>query len=168
MARLFCSLAFLALALALAGLLAAGAISPPQGAEAQNPTGRLARTSGPAKVQVLDKVTARVSTLTLPIGRTLRYKTLSITAEACWRALPLEIPESIAWLRVSERSFARAGENTNNTANRSTNALQGTQDTQEEQQVFSGWLYASSPSVSSVEHPVYDLVLLSCEGEETD
>ena len=143
-------------------LLACGLAFAPNATEAQSPTGRLARTSGPAKVQVLDKVTARVSTLTLPIGRTLTYKTLSVTAEACWRALPLEIPESIAWLRVSERSFTRTGGTTTNTANRPENARQG------ERQVFSGWLYASSPSVSSVEHPVYDLVLLSCEGEETD
>ncbi|MGR4000420.1 MAG: DUF2155 domain-containing protein [Alphaproteobacteria bacterium] len=129
-------------------------------ARAQGPTGRLAPTAGEVTLQILDKVTARTDILRIPLGRELRFGTLAIRVEACWRSLPLEIPESVAWLMIDEHppGFGELGGESSQSDIRIDIRSGGVL-------VFRGWLYASSPSVSSVEHPVYDIVLLSC-GEE--
>ena len=115
------------------------------------PTGRLAETSGAARLQVLDKVTARTHVLEAPLGRPLAHDNLTITVETCWRSLPLEVPEAAAWLRIDEHP----------------RTFQGgvSRDPDAARPVFRGWVYASSPSVSPVEHAVYDVVLLSCSEE---
>ena len=139
--------------LTLAALLLSPMILTTGTARAQGPTGRLAPTSGEVTLQVLDKVTARTNTLRVPLGRDIRFGTLSVRVETCWRSLPLEVPESVAWLKVDEHPPGFGSD------------LSRRRTTSEGVSVFRGWLYASSPSVSSVEHPVYDIVLLSC-GEE--
>ena len=96
-----------------------------------------------AVLQGLDKVTARVSTFTAPIGQTVRFGTLEIIARVCDKRPPEETPESAAFLDVSE---ARAGEPTVN--------------------VFRGWMFASSPALSAMEHPVYDVWVLDCKNSQ--
>ena len=97
-----------------------------------------------AVVQALDKVTARVTTLDAPLGETVKYNTLEIIARACDKRPPEETPESTAFLDIWE---ARPGE-----------PMQG---------VFRGWMFASSPAVSAMEHPVYDVWVLDCKNPIT-
>lgn len=92
-----------------------------------------------AVLQGLDKVTARVSTIEAPVGDVVRFGTLEIIARSCDKRPPEEPPESVAFLDIWE---ARRGE-----------PAAG---------LFRGWMFASSPALSALEHPVYDVWLLDC------
>ena len=92
-------------------------------------------------LQTLDKVTARIGTLPVEIGTTVRFGTLEITAHHCAYRPPEEPPEHSAFLRIKDVGYDK------NTA---------------PQFVFSGWMFASSPAVSSLEHAVYDVTVLAC------
>ena len=92
-------------------------------------------------LQGLDKVTARVHTFQAPLGSVVRFGTLEIIAHQCDKRPPEETPESAAFLDVSE---VRQGEPT--------------------QSLFRGWMFASSPALSALEHPVYDVWVLDCLG----
>jgi hypothetical protein len=94
-----------------------------------------------AVLQGLDKVTARVTTLRAPVGQTVRFGTLQIKAAVCEKRPPEETPESAAFLDVVEQ---RAG--------------------QAPADVFRGWMFASSPGLSPMQHPVYDLWVVDCVG----
>ena len=93
-----------------------------------------------AVLQALDKVTARISTFDAPIDKTVRFGTLEIRARFCRKTPPEEAPESVAFVEIDE---VRRGE----AATRR----------------FSGWMFASSPSVSALEHPVYDVWVVDCK-----
>jgi hypothetical protein len=107
-------------------------------------TPALAEPYSVAVLQALDKVTARVTTLEAPLGETVKYNTLEIIARACDKKPPEETPESTAFLDIWE---ARPGE-----------PMQG---------VFRGWMFASSPAVSAMEHPVYDVWVVDCKNPIT-
>ena len=92
-------------------------------------------------LQGLDKVTARVHTFQAPLGSVVRFGTLEIIARQCDKRPPEETPESAAFLDISE---VRQGEPT--------------------QSLFRGWMFASSPALSALEHPVYDVWVLDCLG----
>lgn len=92
-----------------------------------------------ATLQGLDKVTARVSEFQAPVGRTVRFGSLEIVVRHCDKRPPEETPESAAFLDVWE---VRPGEPA--------------------QTVFRGWMFASSPALSAMEHPVYDVWVLDC------
>lgn len=90
-------------------------------------------------LQALDKVTARVITLQAPVGETVRFGTLEIRAAVCEKRPPEETPDSAAFLDIVEK---RAG--------------------QAPVEVFRGWMFASSPGLSPMQHPVYDLWVVDC------
>ena len=92
-----------------------------------------------AVLQGLDKVTARVSTIEAPVGQTVRFGALEIIARTCDKKAPEEPPESAAFLDIWE---VRPGEA----------AIS----------LFRGWMFASSPALSAMEHPVYDVWVLDC------
>ncbi|MEE2662382.1 MAG: DUF2155 domain-containing protein [Pseudomonadota bacterium] len=92
-----------------------------------------------ALLQGLDKITARVSTIEAPLGLTVRFGTLDIVVKRCHKRPPEEPPETTAYIEIRER---RQGENT--------------------QRLFSGWMFGSSPAVSAIEHPVYDVWVVDC------
>jgi hypothetical protein len=90
-------------------------------------------------LQGLDKITARVSEIKVPVGGTVTFGALQITARACDKHPPEEAPEAAAFLEVVE-----------------------VKPDEKPVQRFSGWMFASSPALSALEHPVYDLVVLDC------
>ena len=92
-----------------------------------------------AVLQGLDKVTARISTFEAPVGEVVRFGALEIVAKACRKRPPEEQPESAAFLDI--REVTAGGEKA---------------------AVFSGWMFASSPALSAMEHPVYDIWVLDC------
>lgn len=95
---------------------------------------------GVAVLQGLDKVTAHVVTIEAPVGQTVHFGTLEIIARACKKRRPEENPESAAFLDVWEL-----------------------RQNQPAQSLFRGWMFASSPALSAMEHPVYDIRVLDCE-----
>ena len=93
-----------------------------------------------ARLQALDKITARISTVEAPVGVVRFYGTLEITINRCAFHPPEEPPENAAFITVRDRGY----------------------DGLAPKQVFSGWIFSSSPAISALEHPVYDLTLLAC------
>lgn len=93
-----------------------------------------------AVLRALDKVTARVSTLEAPVDAETRFGTLVITPRACLVAPPIDPPERAAFLEIRDRGPRGEGRGL----------------------LFSGWMFASSPGLSALEHPIYDLWLLDC------
>ena len=97
-----------------------------------------------AILQTLDKVTGRVRGLEAPVGQTVEFGPLSIVVRACRKRPPEEPPESSAFVEITERKTAE-------TVN----------------EVFKGWMFASSPAVSALEHPVYDVWVIDCRASRT-
>jgi hypothetical protein len=123
----------------LAAILAPVAASA-QGASPSAPGGGVPELSfDTAVLQGLDKVTAKVVTIEAPVGEPVHFGTLEIVARACKKRRPEDQPESAAFLDVWE---LRPGE-----------PAAG---------LFRGWMFASSPALSAMEHPVYDIWVLDC------
>lgn len=97
-----------------------------------------------AVLRALNKITARVEELQVPINQPLTFGTLSLTVKACRVAPPEETPEAAAYLDVSE---LKPG--------------------QDDVAVFHGWMFASSPALSAMEHPVYDIWVTGCKDSST-
>jgi len=91
-------------------------------------------------LQSLDKVTAQVSRLEAPVGQFIKFGNLEIVARTCDKRPPTETPESAAFLDISE---VKPGEPPT--------------------PVFRGWMFASSPALNPMEHPVYDVWVLDCK-----
>lgn len=90
-------------------------------------------------LQGLDKITARVFTINVPIKKTVQFGKLFFTAHYCDKSLPEDPPENVAFLEISE---------------------QKTED--KKIRIFSNWMFGSSPSASALEHPVYDIWVKGC------
>jgi hypothetical protein len=131
----------LRLPLASLGLVALTALAAPLWA-----AGEQAMLPGSAALlQGLDKTTARISKFEAPIGQPVRFGTLVVTVRSCGKRPPEEAPESAAFLQIDE---THPGES---------NAPPT--------RIFSGWMFASSPAVSALEHPIYDIGVLDCKIE---
>jgi hypothetical protein len=89
----------------------------------------------------LDKITGRPTEITAPIGRPVRFATLTITVRSCYSTPASETPETSAFVQIEDR-----------------------RPDQPVRRVFSGWLYASSPGLNAVDHPLYDVWVISCKG----
>ena len=98
---------------------------------------------GTAVLPGLDKITARISTFEAPLDQAVRFGSLEIIARACDKRPPEEPPESAAFLDIVD-----------------------VRPDSEAQPLFTGWMFASSPALSAVEHPVYDVWVLDCKGVE--
>jgi len=92
-----------------------------------------------------DKITARVSELRIPLNENYRFGSLEIVARYCRKRPPEETPEVTAFLEISD-----------------------VQPGKEPQRLFTGWMFASSPALSALEHPVYDVWVTSCTTSAPD
>ena len=101
------------------------------------------------KFRSLDKITAQTKIFEVKVGSTVKYGPLYIKVQSCQKNPPIEAPESAAFVQIWEISSE-----------------------QKAQWIFSGWMFASSPGLSSMDHPVYDVWVLDClkleEGKELD
>jgi hypothetical protein len=89
----------------------------------------------------LDKITGRIINFDVAIGETVQFGALQVTPRACYTRPPTETPNTDAFLEVDEVT------------------LQG-----EVRRVFTGWMFAASPGLHAVEHPIYDVWLMDCKG----
>jgi len=92
-----------------------------------------------AELQGLDKVTARTQRFEAPVGESTRFGTLEITVGDCLVNVPEAPPESVAYLTIVDHKPGQA-----------------------EEKLFAGWMFASTPSLSALDHGVYDVRVLSC------
>lgn len=98
------------------------------------------RAMNAVRIQGLNKVTARNSMVTAPLGEVVRFDNLEIIAKKCWQSPVQERPEDSALLEIRELKPDEAPHT-----------------------VFYGWMFSSSPALSALEHPVYDITVLHCE-----
>lgn len=95
-------------------------------------------------LETLDKISARVSRVEVPIGTTITFGSLKITPRHCDKRPPEETPESSVFIEIIEE-------------------LPDEQPKLE----FSGWMFASSPALSALDHPVYDVWVVDCKNSST-
>ncbi|MCP4935188.1 MAG: DUF2155 domain-containing protein [bacterium] len=88
----------------------------------------------------LDKVSARISHLEVPLNTTVEFGALLITPRACHTRPPTETPHTTAFVEVQEVQLNQA-----------------------KAPLFMGWMFAESPGIHGVEHPVFDVWLTSCK-----
>lgn len=97
------------------------------------------------KLQSIDKITGRTVTFEARVGSTVKYGPLYIKVQACRKAQPIEQPESAAFIQVWEVSPRDVSK-----------------------WVFSGWMFASSPALSAMDHAIYDVWVLDCLERKTE
>ena len=90
-------------------------------------------------MQGLDKVTARTQRFYAPVGQANRFGTLEITVGDCLVNVPEAPPEAVAYLTIIDHKPGQAAE-----------------------KLFAGWMFASTPSLSALDHGVYDVRVLAC------
>jgi hypothetical protein len=95
--------------------------------------------NGRAVFSGLDKITGRIISFDAAIGETVQFGALQVTARACYTRPPTEATNTDAFVDVDEVT------------------LKG-----EIKRIFTGWMFASSPGLHAVEHPIYDVWLTDC------
>jgi hypothetical protein len=120
---------------------------PPAPTEAKPPAVPVRRARyDVAVIEALDKVTAESLRFEAAVGRPIRYKSLVFTVKACERSAPEEaVEDSIAYVTVDSQPRPEPGK-----------------PPLAPRQAFKGWMYASSPGLHPLEHPVYDAWLITC------
>ena len=92
-----------------------------------------------AVFSALDKVTATIKKLEVPLGETVQFGSLKVTPRVCYTRPPTEQPKTTTFVEVDEVQLDGA-----------------------ENRIFSGWMFAESPGLNAVEHPVFDVWLTDC------
>src|SRR5262249_46645525 len=88
-------------------------------------------------------VTGRAIDISAPAGVAVPFGSLAITVRYCYTVPPEEPPETSAFLQIDD---GKPGET--------------------KKRVFSGWMFASTPALNGLEHPVYDVWVITCKTEE--
>lgn len=120
------------------------AIAPEaNGAGAKDAAAQPAKPNEPMVLMMrgLDKITGRATDIVAPIGKPVAFATLTITARYCYSTPPSETPETAAFVQVEDH-----------------------RPDQPARRIFSGWMYASSPGLNALEHPLYDVWAIKCQG----
>jgi hypothetical protein len=89
----------------------------------------------------LDKITGRIISFDVKMGETVQFGALQVTPRACYTRPPTESANTDGFVEVAEVT------------------LKG-----EVKSIFAGWMFAASPGLHAVEHPVYDVWLTDCKG----
>ena len=88
----------------------------------------------------LDKITGRIISFDVELNETVQFGALQVVPRVCYTRPPTEAAATDAFVEVSEVT------------------LQG-----EVRRIFSGWMFAASPGLNAVEHPIYDVWLTDCK-----
>lgn len=95
------------------------------------------------KLKSLDKITARTETFEARVGSTVKFDDLFIKVQSCRKSSPIDEPESASFLQIWEAD-----------------------NEGESRWVFSGWMFASSPALSPMDHPIYDVWVIDCLSDQ--
>ena len=121
---------------ALAGAaLAAAALIAPEAARADKISHPIAVFDG------LDKITGRIISFEVGIDETVQFGALQITPRVCYSRPPTEPPQTDAFAQVDEID-----------------------EQKKLKRIFSGWMFADSPGLHGIEHPIFDIWLTGCKG----
>ncbi|MCA1439165.1 DUF2155 domain-containing protein [Ensifer sp. IC4062] len=88
----------------------------------------------------IDKITGRITTFDVYIGETVQFGALQVTPRVCYSRDDTEAPKTTTFVEVDEITLDR-----------------------KIRRIFTGWMFADSPGLNAVEHPVYDVWLQSCK-----
>ncbi len=88
----------------------------------------------------IDKITGRITTFDVYIGETVQFGALQVTPRVCYSRDETEAPKTTTFVEVDEITLDR-----------------------KIRRIFTGWMFADSPGLNAVEHPVYDVWLQSCK-----
>ena len=88
----------------------------------------------------LDKITGRIISFDVYIDETVQFGALQVTPRVCYNRPPTEDPQTDAFVEVDEITLNR-----------------------QVQRIFTGWMFAASPGLHAIDHPVYDVWLTSCK-----
>lgn len=100
-----------------------------------------ARITNPVAVfSGIDKITGRITTFDVYIGETVQFGALQVTPRVCYSRDETEAPKTDTFVEVDEITLDR-----------------------KIRRIFTGWMFADSPGLNAVEHPVYDVWLNSCK-----
>jgi hypothetical protein len=89
----------------------------------------------------LDKITGRILSFEAAIDETVQFGALQLTPRVCYTRPPTEPQNTTAFIEVDEVTFSN-----------------------EYRRIFGGWVFASSPGLHAIEHPIYDVWLTGCKG----
>ena len=89
----------------------------------------------------LDKITGRIVSFEAAMGETVQFGSLKVTSRACFTRPPTEAPQTDTFVEVDEVSAGK-----------------------DDKRIFSGWMFAASPGLHGIEHPIYDIWLTNCKG----
>lgn len=88
----------------------------------------------------LDKITGRPTDIIAPMNTPVNFATLTITARTCYSTPPTEPPETTAFVQIVDH-----------------------RPDQPAHQIFSGWMFSSTPSLNGMQHPLYDVWVINCK-----
>ncbi len=91
----------------------------------------------------LDKITGRIISFDVAINETVQFGALQVTPRVCYTRPPTEAANTDSFIEVDEIT------------------LQG-----EIKRLFTGWMFAASPGLNAIEHPIYDIWLADCKGAQ--
>jgi hypothetical protein len=89
----------------------------------------------------LDKITGRIVSFEVATGETVQFGSLQMTPRVCYSRPPTESPNTTTFVEVDEVGLDN-----------------------KYRRIFTGWMFASSPGLHGIEHPVYDIWLIECKG----
>lgn len=95
-----------------------------------------------AEFSGIDKITGRIITFDVYIGETVQFGALQVTPRVCYSRPVTEKPKTTSFLEVDEITLDR-----------------------KIRRIFTGWMFADSPGLNAVEHPIYDIWLNNCKQE---
>ena len=98
-----------------------------------------------AEFSGIDKITGRIIKFDVYIDETVQFGALQVTPRACYSRPPTEPPKTTAFLEVDEMTLDR-----------------------KIRRIFSGWMFADSPGLNAIEHPIYDIWLSNCKMESDE
>ena len=88
----------------------------------------------------IDKITGRIITFDAYVGETVQFGALQVTPRVCYSAPDTEEPKTDSFVEVDEITLDR-----------------------KIRRIFTGWMFAESPGLNAVEHPIYDVWLTDCK-----
>jgi len=110
----------------------------------------------------LDKTTGRIINFEVGIDETVQFRTLMITPRVCNTRPQTETPQTTSFVEVDEQ--LPKSDQRRDASGVAEKLLLKTDSKPEVKRIFSGWMFASSPGLHGVEHPVYDVWLVDCKG----
>lgn len=98
------------------------------------------------RLRSLDKITARTLTFDAQVGNTVKFGDIYIKIQSCRKPPPVEKNEASAFMQIWQVDKSKS----------------------QSRWIFSGWMFSSSPALSGMDHPVYDVWVIDCLGKDPE